>query len=142
MVDDFSRAADTINKGFETIHLLNGKFPKQQIETQVERWYLEMKENHETCANIIEFISKKYQRTAINHLNYIHQYGYVHLKSKKKIEYKTNVIECYFMGLIMVWPAIAGIFMMFSEDEEDKKQAFPSLLAILTWVIFLTWIMS
>ena len=121
---------------------MTGKFPKKLIETSVENGYLDGNKDYEYCVNIIECISKKYQRTAVNHLNYIHQYGYVHLKSNKKIEYKTNVIECYFMGLFMGWPAIVGVFNLFSEDEENKKQALPSLLAIITWVIFFTWIMS
>ncbi|MDA9114233.1 hypothetical protein N9J43_02030 [Alphaproteobacteria bacterium] len=89
MVDEISRAANTINNGFETFHAMSGKYPKQLIEESVERWYVEGKKDYEYCINIIEYISKKYQKTAINHLNYIHRYGLIHLKKKpQKVEIK------------------------------------------------------
>ena len=128
MVDEISRAASTLNNAFVTHQAMSGKFPKQLIEESVERWYLDGKKDYEYCINIIEYISNKYQKTAINHLNYIHQYGYVHLKTKKNVEYKTNVIEMYFLGLFMGWPALVGIFNIFSKDEEDKKQLYPLYL--------------
>ena len=63
--------------------------PKQLIEESVERWYLEGKKDYVSCINLIEYISKKYQKTAINHLNYVHRYGFVHLKKKpQKVEIK------------------------------------------------------
>ena len=42
----------------------------------------------------------------------------------------------------MVWPAIAGFFMIFSENEEDKKAGFAYLLALLSWGIFFTLLSS
>ena len=144
MVDDVSKAADTLNNAFEMSQAMSGKYPKEFIQKNIEQWYIDGNESYEYCENIIECISNRnYQKTALAHLNYIHKYGYVHRKLKtQSIEQpKSSFLENYFMALIWL-PAMFGVFMLFSEDEENKKQGFGCLLAILTWALFIYWIQT